>query len=86
MPLGAVTAAEGAHWVQPPDWIRGACEEQLFPQLTFPMWIHVQAVISEMFGFCLHCRVFWGMRDMVIAMVSDLCGDFQAGLFVILCQ
>lgn len=57
-----------------------------FSHSSHSLWIHLQAVISEVFGFCLCCRVFWGMRDMVIAMIRDLCGGFQAGFLVVLCQ
>lgn len=42
--------------------------------------------VSEMFGVCLHYRVFWGMKNMVIAMANNLCGDFQTGVLVAVCQ
>lgn len=34
----------GCHGVvQSPDWINGECEEQLFPQQAFPVWIHMSS-------------------------------------------
>lgn len=71
--------------VQSPEWVPGACGEQLSHSTHSLCRYMCKAVTSEMFGVCLHCRVFWGMKSMVIATINNLCGDFPAGFLVAVC-
>lgn len=78
MYLWAVRAAQGFHWVRCYRAVSRLDSWRVL-RIAFPTEAHFwcghicQAIISEMFRFCLRGRVFGGVKNMVIVMISELC-------------
>lgn len=77
--LGSMKAAEESHQVQCYRAVSRLDSHRTL-RIVFPTEAHFlcgyvcQAIVSEMVGVCLHRRVFWGVKNMVIVMINELCG------------